>query len=173
MTRLEHTAVTRQWEGLRQGLQVIMVKTQQLILYKHILSGDIQCCWTRLHSKTMYADGQLAKLHKEDANLQRKFPSQLFTCWLTMGCCFSIGVEVIGLLSSLSSSSSSLACSSSVVLSLDAGGLAWLGLGKSPSPPNLGTSCDPASTTAGDCSNVGEANKGATCTGKQITDELV
>ena len=66
---------------------------------------------------------------------------------------------MIGLSSSVSSSSSSLACSSSVVLSLEAGGLTWGALGKLPSPPNFGTSCDPTNT-GGDWSDVGD--KGAT-----------
>ena len=77
-----------------------------------------------------------------------------------VGCGCTIGVEVIGLSSSVSSSSSSLVCSSSsVALSLEAGGLTWGALGKLPSPPNLGTSCDPTNT-GGDWSDVGD--KGAT-----------
>ena len=69
-------------------------------------------------------------------------------------------MEVIGLSSSVSSSSSSLAHSSSVALSLEADGVTWWALGKSPTPPNLDTSCDP-SNTGGDWSDVGD--NGATC----------
>ena len=82
-----------------------------------------------------------------------------------MGCCFSIGVEVIGLSCLLSSSSSSLPDSSSVALLLhDTGGLTWWVLGKSPSLPNLGTSCDPVSNAVAGCSDEGDSSKGAIST---------